>query len=1404
DQVMRFGANGTEGGEAIQQVASAPGAHYTLHLDYAKEGEGFAELLLNITDDTTGEVLATETILATSSDAETLSVDYTGISGGHVSVSISDVSQGDTDRTDAVVSHLSVVASSAFNHEPIAQLQIDTSEQFEVDLSAHADDADESVSVSLAGLPKDFTVTDGAITITCDGEPIDITALTQPVTIKPVDGHTAPLFLEVLTTSSEALGDSLTVATPLIITPNNQLIDVPMTHDVVVTFDEDTSYALSADDIPYVVYNGNELAIVSIKSVSGEGTLTYQGNPLEAGLVIPVDQLDQIQFMPEQHAHGELMSFTFTVSDGNNESTEKTFIFKANPINDLPEITGVMAASFTEDESDALIAEGKLAISDIDAGEAEFIETTYEGIGSLSVLADGAWSYVADNGKESIQSISDGESVVDRFEVASKDGTLTVIEMTITGVNDTPVITNSVLLPTVSDDQILQTSDINNLKWPTIASLPNGNFIATWHKGVGTEAEIITQQYDAKGQPVGDEIQTTQMDFLETDSLLSPEILVAPEGNYAVVYPMFRPGAFGGSMVRFYDQNGVPQADEYRVSPGDTFAIEGTFLDNGLFALAASKGAGDLVINILATDGEVIHSAEYPGLIKSGFSRDILDIAATEEGGFAVLYEAKFEDNREPRVQFFDADGEMLGLPKAVPGVTPDANQIRMSLDKLVNGDLIAGFNLNDEIVAHRLSSDGNWLGDLLFLSSQDAETQTFDVEFVSLQDGGFFAYWKSSNDALTGTRAYGQHFNADGDPQSEPFLLLDDTYQFNSPVSVTQLINGQLVYTWTSFSLEGTHFHSHQINLGSQVSEKAQMGDIVGQAAIDDIDSELTFSLSNDAGGRFVIDAETGIIRVKEGAEFNANVALSHSITIEATDGIEIVSQTQVIKVNQVNTAPRIEHLRLTISEGDTLVLTSDELLAVDRELPANFIKWVVTDVQQGHFEGVTPEADGSLVFTQKQINDGEISFVHDGSQLAPSFSVQVTDGEFTTLPKPLTVVDFISVNDAPEYIQALPNEILVYDFSTTSDYNGNQPIELLGSADVQGGVLNLNQSGANLGEMSWGGALTIATTFTYYAHSNWTRIFDFGGGPGRNNLLIGSVSQGDLSVRIMHGSKIVTSLDVSDAYTLGERFHITLTVDDQGGIRLYKNGALVGEVTDALIPLEITSDQNFLGKSNWSGNANTQGRMDDFIYIDKALDSVAVNALYQKVQVNDFAAIAALSVDEDALAGQLVGDIVASDVDGDTLSYSLLNDADGRFVIDEATGVIRVSDSASFDFETISVHQVTVQISDGEATVTEFIQIAVNDVNDMPTLSMQTLTGLKEDTPYTFSEADLLGGISDEDANQPEWQVLSVRLDDDAAGVITQLDNGDWQYVPKENFSSDAVKVTVEVTDSDYQLSL
>ncbi|MFN9750759.1 MAG: cadherin domain-containing protein, partial [Planctomycetota bacterium] len=94
----------------------------------------------------------------------------------------------------------------------------------------------------------------------------------------------------------------------------------------------------------------------------------------------------------------------------------------------------------------------------------------------------------------------------------------------------------------------------------------------------------------------------------------------------------------------------------------------------------------------------------------------------------------------------------------------------------------------------------------------------------------------------------------------------------------------------------------------------------------------------------------------------------------------------------------------------------------------------------------------------------------------------------------------------------------------------------------------------------------------------------------------------------------------------------------------------------------------------------------------------------------------LGALSIAENAANGSAVGTITRSDVDsGETATYSLVDDAGGRFAINSSTGVVTVANGSLLDREAAASHNITVRVTDtAGATYDEVMTVTITDVDE------------------------------------------------------------------------------------------
>lgn len=109
---------------------------------------------------------------------------------------------------------------------------------------------------------------------------------------------------------------------------------------------------------------------------------------------------------------------------GGNTNTSATF-------------SGSLTSSIDADTSSV---SGNVSVTDPDSGEATITAqaNTATSYATFSINSAGDWTYTLDTNNSDVVALADGDTLSDSISIESADGTSTNVEITITGVNDTP------------------------------------------------------------------------------------------------------------------------------------------------------------------------------------------------------------------------------------------------------------------------------------------------------------------------------------------------------------------------------------------------------------------------------------------------------------------------------------------------------------------------------------------------------------------------------------------------------------------------------------------------------------------------------------------------------------------------------------------------------------------------------------------------------------------------------------------------------------------------------------------------------------------------------------------------------------------------------------------------------
>lgn len=200
--------------------------------------------------------------------------------------------------------------------------------------------------------------------------------------------------------------------------------------------------------------------------------------------------------------------------------------------------------------------------------------------------------------------------------------------------------------------------------------------------------------------------------------------------------------------------------------------------------------------------------------------------------------------------------------------------------------------------------------------------------------------------------------------------------------------------------------------------------------------DNELTFAASGIQNGHFELTTASGVpVTQFTQAQVKAGLIQFIRDSVQSTPGYDISVSDGVLSTAPspttvtYNTRPSISANTLLLDDAATVTLTT-AMLQVDDDGTETALTLTVSNVQQGHFQHVSAAGIPIVQFTQAQVTAGDIQFVHDGSNLAPSYQVSASDGELSTVletaqiifnPRPVITVNTLTIDDGASVLLSM-----------------------------------------------------------------------------------------------------------------------------------------------------------------------------------------------------------------------------------------------------------------------------------------------------------------------------------------------------------------------------------------------
>lgn len=183
----------------------------------------------------------------------------------------------------------------------------------------------------------------------------------------------------------------------------------------------------------------DDLDVASVGVTSSDGRSVSYAVDAETGAF----SFDAGQFNDLAAGESATVTVAYDVVDGNGGSVANTAEITVDGVNDAPTATGG-SGSVTEDGT--LSAGGTIGVSDPDTSDDHSFSIQGGGAGTygtMSVDANGNWTYNLNNSAANVQALNSGDAVVDSFVFNVDDGnggvTTANVDVTVNGEDDGPV-----------------------------------------------------------------------------------------------------------------------------------------------------------------------------------------------------------------------------------------------------------------------------------------------------------------------------------------------------------------------------------------------------------------------------------------------------------------------------------------------------------------------------------------------------------------------------------------------------------------------------------------------------------------------------------------------------------------------------------------------------------------------------------------------------------------------------------------------------------------------------------------------------------------------------------------------------------------------------------------------------
>ena len=515
---------------------------------------------------------------------------------------------------------------------------------------------------------------------------------------------------------------------------------------------------------------------------------------------------------------------------------------------------------------------------------------------------------------------------------------------------------------------------------------------------------------------------------------------------------------------------------------------------------------------------------------------------------------------------------------------------------------------------------------------------------------------------------------------------------QFTPPAN----FSGEIVLTYTitdgySTGNEGINDRTASVTITITPVNDAPTANADSVTMNEDAPALLVNVLANDSD----IDGDTLVITAATADRGSASVVDNKIQYTPAanTNGTAIINYT----ISDGNGGTTTTNLTITIIPVNDAPIANADSATIDEDAAPILINVLAND----------SDVDGdSLTISAASANIGSVSVVGNQIQYTPAaddnglatvtYTVSDNNGGTSTATLTITITP---VNDAP---------IANADTATMAEDAAPMLINVLANdSDEDGDSLAISTASADIGSASVVGnqiQYTPAANDNGLATVTYT-VSDNNGGTNTATVAVtittvndAPVANNDTATMAEDAAPILINVLANDSDEDGDSLVISAASADIGSVSVVGNQIQYTPAanTNGLATVTYTVSDN-------NGGTNTA--------------TVAITI----TEVNDapVASIQSFSISENATDGDIIGTVSASDIENQTLTYSLTGGDTASFEINSSFGVLSTVGESPFDFETTNQYILNVTITDdGTPNESSNVNITVNITDEVELL--------------------------------------------------------------------------------------